>query len=94
MPLAVQACYGHEVSGEHAPADPLLEAFEPMAGTASQLHGALDHTDSAFDPVPETLAFFEPGPFLPALTPFVLVAGLRQDDVSDVQRAGQDLVLG
>ncbi len=57
MLLAVPASQGHQIGGEHAPADPLLEAFVAVARAAGQLHGALDHTDPPFDSIAEELPF-------------------------------------
>jgi hypothetical protein len=93
MTLAVQSRQGHQIGGEHAPADPLLEPFEPMAWTTGQLHRALDDADPSFDPVPETLAPLEPGLFLTALTAPVPIAGFRQHNMFDPHLTRQRLVL-
>ncbi len=94
MPLAVLSRHRHQIGGEHTPSNPLLEPFIAVARASTRLHRPLDHADATFDPIPEALTLFEPGLFLPASPPFILVARFRQHDVADMQPTGQGFVLG
>ncbi len=94
MSLTIQPSHHHQIGGEHAPADPLLEAFKPVAWAASQLHRTLDDTDPSFNAIPETLTPLEPGLLFTPLPPSIPIAGLGQNDVANAHPPSERFILG
>lgn len=50
----------HHIGNQDPHANPTLKALQPVGWTASELDGALDNADAAFDAIAEVQSFAEP----------------------------------